>query len=72
MPAWYLIVSAIVGILVLGGIAYAELNARRRREPRAAFAGGVDIAAADAPTRREADTQFDLRERYERERAKAR
>ncbi len=61
MPAWYLIVSALVGIAVLAGVAYAELKARRG--DTAVLAGEFDVAVADTPTRRESETVFDREER---------
>lgn len=72
MPVWYLVASAVVGLLVLAGVAYAELKARRGYSSEPVFAGEFDVAVADAPTRREAETVFERRERAGAEQTTAR
>jgi len=64
MQTWAWVVIVIVVALAVLGVAWAGLRARRSKELRDQFGSEYDRVAADAPTRREAESQ--LRERRRR------
>ena len=64
MSTWIWIVIAIGAAIVLGIVVAAALRARRTRALRGRFGPEYDRVAADAPTRREAESE--LREREQR------
>ncbi len=55
MPEWYLILSAVVALVVLGAVAYSALTDTRRTTVPEGFGADYDDTFADAPTRREAE-----------------
>ena len=72
MPTWYLILSAVLAIGVLLGVAFAEFGSHGSHGTAFAGGGDLDTTAADAPTRREADTAFEWDERPDRQRTTVR
>ena len=57
MQTWVWIVIAVVVALAVLGIAWAGLRATRSKELREQFGSEYDRVAADAPTRREAESE---------------
>jgi len=64
MPTWLWIVIVVAAVLVVAGVVAAALRARRSRALRERFGPEYDRVAADAPSRREAESE--LREREQR------
>ena len=64
MPTWGWIVIAIAAVVVLAAIAWSAYNNRRRKELQDSFGSEYDRTVADAPSRREAES--DLAERQKR------
>src|SRR4051794_21842304 len=64
MPTWLWIVIVVVAAVVVLGVALVALRSRRTSDLRERFGPEYDRVAADAPTRREAESQ--LREREKR------
>jgi len=84
MPTWLWVVIAVVAAVAVIGVVAAALRTRRTRSLRERFGPEYDRVAADAPTRREAESelserakrreQFDIRplESSDRDRYRAR
>jgi hypothetical protein len=64
MPTWAYILIAVGVVIVLAAVAYAVSRTRKRKQLKDTFGPEYDQAVADAPTRKEAETE--LRERQER------
>ena len=64
MPTWGWIVIAIAAVVVLAAIAWSAYNGRRRKGLQDRFGSEYDRTVADAPSRREAES--DLAEREKR------
>ena len=64
MPTWGWIVIAIAAVVVLAAIAWSAYNGRRRKGLQDRFGSEYDRTVADAPSRREAES--DLAERQKR------
>ena len=64
MPTWGWIVIAIAAVVVLAAIAWSAYNNRRRKGLQDRFGSEYDRTVADAPSRREAES--DLAERQKR------
>jgi hypothetical protein len=64
VPTWGWIVIAIAAVVVLAAIAWSAYNGRRRKGLQDRFGSEYDRTVADAPSRREAET--DLAERQKR------
>ena len=64
MPNWAWIVIVIGAVVVLAAIAWSAYNTRRRRGLQERFGSEYDRTVADAPSRREAES--DLAERQKR------
>lgn len=63
MPTWAWIVIVIAAVVVVGGIAWSAVNARRRKELQERFGSEYDRTVADAPSRREAEAELSEREK---------
>ena len=64
MATWIWIVIAVVAVLVVLGVVWSALRARRTKALQERFGSEYDRVAADAPTKRAAEAE--LREREER------
>jgi hypothetical protein len=64
MSTWVWILIAAVAIIVLGGIVWSALRARRTRTLREGFGSEYDRTVAESPSRREAEAE--LKERQKR------
>ena len=64
MPTWGWIVIAIAAVVVLAAIAWNAYNSRRRKGLQDQFGSEYDRTVADAPSRREAES--DLADRQKR------
>jgi hypothetical protein len=64
VPTWGWIVIAIAAVVVLAAIAWSAYNGRRRKGLQDRFGSEYDRTVADAPSRREAES--DLAERQKR------
>src|SRR5436309_7912205 len=64
MSAWVWIVIAIVAAAIVVGVVWAALRARRSKALQERFGSEYDRVAADAPTKRAAESE--LREREQR------
>jgi hypothetical protein len=64
VPTWGWIVIAIAAVVVLAAIAWSAYNSRRRKDLQDRFGSEYDRTVADAPSRREAES--DLAERQKR------
>jgi hypothetical protein len=64
VPTWGWIVIAIAAVVVLAAIAWSAYNSRRRKDLQERFGSEYDRTVADAPSRREAES--DLAERQKR------
>jgi hypothetical protein len=64
VPTWGWIVIAIAAVVVLAAIAWSAYNGRRRKGLQDRFGSEYDRTVADAPSRREAES--DLTERQKR------
>lgn len=64
MPTWAWIVIVIAAVVVLAAIAWSAYSTRRRRGLQERFGSEYDRTVADAPSRREAES--DLAERQKR------
>lgn len=64
MPTWGWIVIAIAAVVVLAAIAWSAYNIRRRKGLQDRFGSEYDRTVADAPSRREAES--DLADRQKR------
>jgi hypothetical protein len=64
VPTWGWIVIAIAAVVVLAAIAWSAYNGRRRQGLQDRFGSEYDRTVADAPSRREAES--DLAERQKR------
>lgn len=66
MDTWVWIVIAVAAVVLLGLLVAATLIARRTRTLQAQFGSEYDRVAADAPTRREAESELlERRKRHE-------
>jgi hypothetical protein len=63
MQTWAWIVIAVVAALVVVGVAWAALRTRQTKQLREQFGSEYDRVAADAPTRREAESELQERRR---------
>jgi hypothetical protein len=64
MDTWVWIVAAVAIVVVLAALLWGVVTSRRRRELQEGFGPEYDRTVAEAPSRREAES--DLRERRER------
>ena len=64
MSTWVWVVIAIAAVVVVGAVAWSMIAARRRRGLQERFGSEYDRTVADAPSRREAES--DLAERQKR------
>jgi hypothetical protein len=64
MDTWIWIVIAVAAVVVVVAVSWAAMRTRRSRELREQFGPEYDRVAADAPTKREAESE--LRARTER------
>jgi hypothetical protein len=67
MPTWAWILIAIAAVVIIGAIAWSALNARRRRGLQDRFGDEYDRTVADAPSRREAESELSEREKRREE-----
>ena len=63
MPTWLWVVIVVAAALVVLGVLWSALQARRTRGLRDRFGKEYDKVAADAPTKREAESELRERER---------
>jgi hypothetical protein len=63
MPTWAWILIAIAAVVILGAIAWSAYNTRRRRGLQERFGDEYDRTIADAPSRREAESELAEREK---------
>jgi len=63
MSTWLWVVIVVLALIVVAGLAAAALRTRRSRGLRERFGPEYDRVAADAPTRREAESELMERER---------
>lgn len=67
MPSWLWVVIVIVALVVVAGIAFAAQRTRRTRALQERFGPEYDRVAADAPTKREAESELRQREKRREE-----
>jgi hypothetical protein len=63
MPTWAWIVIVVAAVLVVGAIVWSATRARRRRGLQERFGSEYDRTVADAPSRREAESELSEREK---------
>ena len=63
MPTWGWIVIAIAAVVVLAAIAWNAYNSRRRKGLQDQFGSEYDRTVADAPSRREAESELAERQK---------
>jgi hypothetical protein len=63
MPTWAWIVIVVAAVLIVGAIVWSATRARRRRGLQERFGSEYDRTVADAPSRREAESQLSEREK---------
>ena len=61
MPTWLWVVIVVVAVVVVAAVVVAALRTRRTRELQERFGPEYDRVAADAPTRREAESELSER-----------
>ncbi len=64
MPGWLWVVIVVVAILVVVGVVASALRARRTRGLQERFGPEYDRVAADAPSRRQAESELRAREQH--------
>jgi hypothetical protein len=64
MPSWVWVLIVIVAVVVVAGIVAAALKSRRTRSLQGRFGPEYDRVAADAPSRREAESELRAREKH--------
>ena len=67
MPTWGWIVIAIAAVVVLAAIAWSAYSGRRRKGLQERFGSEYDRTVADAPSRREAESELSEREKRRQE-----
>src|SRR4051795_594323 len=67
MQTWIWIAIAVVAAVVLLGVVWAGLRTRRSRRLQKRFGSEYDRVAADAPTKRDAESELADRERRREE-----
>ena len=67
MSTWVWIVIAIAAVIVVAAVAWSAYNARRRKGLQERFGGEYDRTVADAPSRREAESELSEREKRRQE-----
>jgi hypothetical protein len=67
VPTWGWVLIAIGAVVVLAGLAWNAAAARRRKGLQERFGSEYDHTVADAPSRREAESELSERERRRRE-----
>jgi hypothetical protein len=67
VPTWGWIVIAIAAVIVLATIAWSAANTRRRKGLQEHFGGEYDRTVADAPSRREAESELTERQKRREE-----
>ena len=67
MPTWGWIVIAIAAVVVLAAIAWSAYNSRRRKDLQDRFGSEYDRTVADAPSKREAESELSEREKRREE-----
>ena len=67
MPAWLWVVIVVVVAVVVLGVVWSGLKARRTRALQGRFGREYDRVAADAPSKREAESELRERERRREE-----
>jgi hypothetical protein len=63
MPTWAWIVIVVAAVVIVGAIVWSAAKARRRKELQERFGSEYDRTVADAPSRREAESELSERER---------
>ena len=63
MPTWAWIVIVVAAVLIVGAIVWSATRARRRRDLQERFGSEYDRTVADAPSRREAESELSEREK---------
>lgn len=63
MPTWAWIVIVVAAVLIVGAIVWSATRARRRRGLQERFGSEYDRTVADAPSRREAESELSEREK---------
>jgi hypothetical protein len=67
VSTWVWIVIAIAAVIVVAAVAWSAYNARRRKGLQERFGGEYDRTVADAPSRREAESELSEREKRRQE-----
>jgi flagellar biosynthesis/type III secretory pathway M-ring protein FliF/YscJ len=67
VPTWGWIVIAIAAVVVLAAVAWSAYNTRRRRGLQDRFGSEYDRTVADAPSRREAESELAERQKRREE-----
>jgi hypothetical protein len=67
MPTWVWIVIAVAAVVVVAAIVWAALRARRTRTLKEGFGPEYDRTVADAPSRREAESELVERQKRREE-----
>ena len=67
MSTWVWIVIAIAAVIVVAAVAWSANNARRRKDLQERFGSEYDRTVADAPSRREAESDLSEREKRRQE-----
>jgi hypothetical protein len=67
MPTWGWVLIAIGAVVLLAALAWSGVTARRRKELRQRFGSEYDHTVADAPSRREAESELAEREKRREE-----
>ena len=63
MPTWVWIVIAIAAVVVLAAIAWSAYSSRRRKGLQERFGSEYDRTVADAPSKREAESELAERQK---------
>jgi FtsZ-interacting cell division protein ZipA len=63
MPTWAWIVIVVAAVVIVGAIVWSATRARRRRDLQERFGSEYDRTVADAPSRREAESELSEREK---------
>ena len=67
MSTWVWIVIAIAAVIIVAAVVWSAYNARRRKGLQERFGGEYDRTVADAPSRREAESELSEREKRRQE-----
>jgi len=67
VSTWVWIVIAIAAVIVVAAVAWSAFNTRRRKGLQERFGNEYDRTVADAPSRREAESELSEREKRRQE-----